>query len=82
MADAARLCPFYGKHAVQLDPRAPGVLVRSGGNQCALVTTSYRPCYLQLTGHAPELEACEWKGSHRAEEFVQFPTVAEGEGTL
>jgi len=85
MAEPATLCPYYGKHAIQLAPGIAahrGVLVRSGGNQCALVTDSYRPCYMQLAGQQPELEACEWNGSARAVEFLQFPTVALGDGTL
>lgn len=67
-------CPFFGKHAVTPAP-GQGALIPSEGNQCALVTDSYRPCYLEVRGDPPELEACEWNHSARAHEFANFPTV-------
>lgn len=35
-------CPFYGVALMR------GVLVPSGGNQCALVTTAHSPCTMEI----------------------------------
>lgn len=64
-------CPFSGKHAVPL----MNLLVTSQGNQCALITSSYAPCRLEMEGDpAPDLGNCEWKNSQRAVAFAQFET--------
>ena len=70
-------CPFFGKSAVPLSPddASRGSLIPSGGNQCALVTESFRPCYLEVRGDPPELEACEWNHSARAHQFANYQTV-------
>lgn len=62
-------CPFYGKHAV---PEMK-MMVGQSGNQCALVTSHFAPCTLEMAGDpAPRLENCEWEDSQRARDFVLF----------
>lgn len=44
-------CPFYGCSLVH----GGSVMLPSGGNQCALVTSAYSPCYMSGTEHrAPD----------------------------
>ena len=45
-------CPFYGFYI------APGVLLDSEGNQCALITNSYSPCQMHICGELPNWGAC------------------------
>lgn len=47
-------CCFYGKHWAG----STFGLVDSCGNQCALITRSYSPCAMEITGQAPEEMAC------------------------
>ena len=64
-------CPFYGKHSFAL----MRVLVNSRGNQCALVTDAFAPCYLEIEGRAPDLEKCKYHGTPKAIEFATFETT-------
>lgn len=61
-------CPFYGRHAAP----TMRLLVEQYGNQCALVTSSYAPCAMEMAGQLPELARCEWNGTERAGEFAMF----------
>ena len=45
-------CPFYGFYM------APGALLDTEGNQCALLTDSYSPCQMQVYGELPNFGAC------------------------
>lgn len=45
-------CPFYGKNGMF------GRLLDSGGNQCALIVTSYAPCVMQMDGEEPDGKTC------------------------
>ena len=49
-------CPFYGMH--QARSRKALVLVASGGNQCAIVTTAYMPCQMETRGQTPDWRMC------------------------
>ncbi len=53
-------CPFYGR-ALFL-PQAPGgfpfILVQQSGNQCALKTSRYAPCYMELESEQPDWQKC------------------------
>lgn len=49
-------CPFYGMR--QARSRKALLLVDSGGNECAIVTTSYTPCQMETRGQAPDWRAC------------------------
>jgi hypothetical protein len=52
-------CEFYGYHAIP----AMRVLARSGGNQCALVTSAFAPCKMELAGRAPDWPLCPYNPS-------------------
>lgn len=69
-------CPFYGRHAALL-PGTPagGLLVDSGGNQCALKTSAYSPCILEIDGRDPILEDCPRNGCGTAITFARFPVM-------
>lgn len=47
-------CKFYGCHAV-LPMR---LLIESRGNQCALITTAYAPCQMEVQGLVPDWSRC------------------------
>jgi hypothetical protein len=49
-------CKFYGNSAIVL--RATGRLLMSGGNECALIATSYAPCAMEIAGAKPDEGAC------------------------
>lgn len=68
-------CPFYGKHAVPL----MRVLIEQGGNQCALVTSSYSPCRVEMAGGVPDLEQCELNGSKAALVASGYKTLKRNE---
>lgn len=52
-------CPFYGKHAVAME-KLGGVLVDSGGNQCAIIARSFSPCVMEVwLGKEPDSNTCE-----------------------
>lgn len=58
-------CPFYGRHFVEgrfvpgSGPALPMALLNSEGNQCALVTTSFTPCYLEIEGKPVDWRSCK-----------------------
>ena len=45
-------CPFYGFYM------APGVLLDSEGNQCALIINSYSPCQMEMLARNPDWKKC------------------------
>jgi hypothetical protein len=47
-------CPFYGYHLYRttIAGPTPFLLLGQGGNQCALVTVSYKPCHMEMN-HVP-----------------------------
>ena len=49
-------CPFFGRHFVATGK--PFTLIESHGNQCALFTSGYAPCSLELAGEYPNWKAC------------------------
>ncbi|MGH6629862.1 MAG: hypothetical protein ACREB3_09035, partial [Burkholderiales bacterium] len=68
-------CKYYGFHAV---PKHR-LIVSQGGNQCALVTESYAPCYMEISGQAPDLDLCALKSTSRATDFALFRRVTRVE---
>ncbi len=71
-------CPFYGFH---LNPDFK-VFTWSGGNQCALIHTSFHPCDVELQGQVPNWRVCPYSTDplterllerFRVEEFRFFP---------
>lgn len=72
---SAPSCPFYGValHVNQHDFR---VLIPSGGNQCALITSAHSPCWMEVA----EDRAPDWAQCPRNPEFVAlniFETLYE-----
>ena len=49
-------CPFYGFYM------GPNVLLDQEGNQCALISTSYAPCYMDLQEESPNWDKCRLNG--------------------
>lgn len=49
-------CRYYGHSNVAL--RAIRELVSSGGNECALIHTSYAPCEMTMAGMQPDQALC------------------------
>ena len=47
-------CPFYGFSGI------PGILMDTEGNQCALVSDSYSPCYMEFQGQKPNWDECRY----------------------
>lgn len=45
-------CPYYGKNGMF------GKLLPQGGNECALIITSYSPCAMEMDGEEPEAARC------------------------
>lgn len=52
LREEERNCPFYGCHD------AMGLLIDSGGNQCALISESYSPCKMELEGLPVNWKTC------------------------
>jgi hypothetical protein len=52
------------------------VLIPQHGNECALITTAYAPCRMEIAGDTPDLQRCELAGSARAIDFASFDTIA------
>ncbi len=55
-------CPFYGRHLFNtslIQRGTPFTLMDSRGNQCALVTGTYSPCYLELEGREVNWQDCK-----------------------
>jgi hypothetical protein len=50
---AQKACHFYGRHMASV-----GVMVESGGNECALITSSFAPCSMELNHAEPRWELC------------------------
>ena len=59
-------CPFYGRTFVQgrfvpghgTSRALPFALINSGGNQCALVTDGFAPCYLEIEAQPVDWRQC------------------------
>lgn len=53
-------CPFYGRHLHlgDRDNALPILLIDSRGNQCALVTTAFAPCRMEIAGRAVDWAEC------------------------
>lgn len=49
-------CRYYGNSHTIL--RATKELVSSGGNECALIHTSYAPCEMTMAGMQPDQALC------------------------
>ena len=67
MIGAACACPFYG--AALFVTREPDAMVTSFptmGNQCALITSSHSPCWMEVGENA----APDWAQCPRNPEFV------------
>ena len=64
-------CPYFGRHA----SREFRVLIQQHGNQCALITERYAPCYFDVDGQQPNLEACKFHGTGREIELQDFQPV-------
>lgn len=47
-------CPFYGFSGFS------GILMDTEGNQCALVTGSHSPCYMEFQGQKPDWDECRY----------------------
>jgi len=50
------ICPFYGRH-LAFASVAP-CLVDQHGNQCALITSAYAPCAMEVAGEPSNWERC------------------------
>jgi hypothetical protein len=57
---SANNCPFYGKYLYRPPPHAstPFLLLDQRGNQCALVSEKYAPCYMEINGLAVDWREC------------------------
>lgn len=52
------VCPFYGRHLAFSAVSPFPVLVKEGGNQCALITYAYAPCRMEADRQPSDWEAC------------------------
>ena len=50
-------CPFYGRHTVLRGAAFP-ILIAQQGNQCAVITTAYSPCRMEIDGQEPDWRTC------------------------
>jgi hypothetical protein len=57
-------CPFYGCALALYSGNAPFFLP-THGNQCALITSSHAPCYMEVEGQKPEWKLCKVIKDHR-----------------
>jgi hypothetical protein len=62
-AAAGPRCPFYGMSLVNKSGR---MMIPTGGNQCALITSAYSPCWME----GAEKRAPDWAACPRNPEFV------------
>jgi hypothetical protein len=51
-----RNCRYYGQSSMIL--QATGQLLTSGGDECAVVFTSYAPCEMERSGALPDESYC------------------------
>jgi len=59
-------CPFYG---FSLNP---SVLTDTRGNQCALVTESYSPCYMEISDETPNWNNCSFNDEQNRTKLEQI----------
>lgn len=59
-------CPFYGFHT------ALGLLIDQTGNQCALITTSYSPCQMEINGQTPDFNLCQFNNPDEMKKLEQM----------
>jgi len=60
-------CPFYGFFGAP----AQGVFLDQGGNQCALLTTSYSPCRMEMRGEIPNWDGCPFNIEEDSKKFLR-----------
>lgn len=75
-------CAFHGRHLA-----FDRIFISQGGNQCALITSTFSPCAMEIAGDRPYWRACgrnpEVNGSyqgqlaHRAEPSIEDQARAE-----
>ena len=57
-------CPFYGFHILL------GNLIDQDGNRCALITTSYSPCQMEVAKKTPEWNKCPFNTEENRNKLV------------
>ena len=54
-------CPFYGMTRIRLG----NALIDQNGNACALITSSFSPCVMEMAHQKPDFNSCEFsQGDH------------------
>ena len=64
-------CPFYGFNGMW------GSLLDSQGNQCALITTSYSPCQMEMAGQQPSWNLCPMHRDSTEEQIRELEELAK-----
>ena len=60
-------CPFYG-HSTHFTSPRQFILISTQGNQCALLFSTFAPCYMEINGKPIDWRECPNAKTIRGEE--------------